>query len=197
MNQRIYLYTSDAGLLRYWQTVLGESCIGMSDPQQAIPADAILALDTGSLASWAQADWADCLTSARLAMVISTCPNDAEGYSMLKMGARAYCHALVPKALLHSVVSTVAAGGIWLGRTLMQRLLAAVSQLPSRPELLTVLNAKESAVCITAANGFGNKEIAHLLGISELMVKAHLDSGFEKLKVEDRLEMALYVNGIF
>ncbi len=48
------------------------------------------------------------------------------------------------------------------------------------------------------ASGHRNKEIANKLFISEQTVKTHLSNIFQKLEVNDRLELALYAmrNGL-
>ena len=56
---------------------------------------------------------------------------------------------------------------------------------------------REAQVVDAAALGASNKVIARQLGISERTVKAHLSAVFEKLDVNDRLKLALLVNGKF
>ena len=47
-----------------------------------------------------------------------------------------------------------------------------------------------------AAVGYSNAEIAQKLLITERTVRAHLSAVFDKLQVDDRLQLALKVHGI-
>ncbi|MNW12082.1 Transcriptional regulatory protein LiaR [compost metagenome] len=59
-----------------------------------------------------------------------------------------------------------------------------------------MLTERETTVARYAASGQANAQIAEALGITERTVKAHLSAVFEKLKVSDRLQLALLVHGI-
>jgi len=59
---------------------------------------------------------------------------------------------------------------------------------------LAVLTKRELEVARTVAGGSSNKEVARQLGITERTVKAHVGAVFQKLKVRDRLHLALIVN---
>jgi two-component system, NarL family, response regulator DegU len=54
------------------------------------------------------------------------------------------------------------------------------------------LSKRESELVALIAQGLRNKEIAHRLSITENTVKAYLSRLFEKVKVDDRLGLALY-----
>ena len=55
------------------------------------------------------------------------------------------------------------------------------------------LTTKERMVASLVWEGHTNKEIASRISTSEQVVKNHLRSGFDKLGVWSRLELALYV----
>ena len=93
----------------------------------------------------------------------------------------------------------VGSGGVWAGQALVQRLLAAVNRIPvaaSTKDALATLSGREREVAALAAKGAANKVIARELNITERTVKAHLSSAFDKLHVEDRVQLALLVNGV-
>jgi DNA-binding NarL/FixJ family response regulator len=60
------------------------------------------------------------------------------------------------------------------------------------------LSQREREVVCLVASGHRNKEIADKLFISEQTVKTHLSNIFQKLEINDRLELALYAmrNGL-
>lgn len=146
--------------------------------------------------------WSDNSWPARLAnmQVIATSirPQDHEAAMVLSAGASGYLHTYTPAPVIDSALSTVAAGGIWLGRSLVSRILQEINQrTPIRSaNWKDGLTEREVEVAERAAIGHGNQAIADALGITERTVRAHLSAVFEKLNVSDRLMLALRVHGI-
>ena len=195
MSQIIYFYSSDAGLLRHWQATFEH--VEAVTQEWSHPSDSIAVVDSQypDLPAWDNPIWARRMAHQRV-IVVNTNPSDEEGYAALQAGAAAYCHAAAPKELLQQVLSAVNSGEIWAGRSLVMRLLKAVNQLPAQIDPLTSLSEREREVAYLAARGQSNKEIARALNITERTVKAHLSACFEKLNINDRVQLALKVNGI-
>lgn len=142
--------------------------------------------------------WGPLLKDMRL-LVASTRPSDEEGKQVLSMGASGYTHSYAPAQALSRILSHVAAGDVWMGRTLVARLLREIdSRLPQTKPMDWVhgLTQREVEVARQAAMGDSNQAIADMLGITERTVRAHLSAVFEKLGVSDRLMLALKVHGI-
>lgn len=200
---KLYFITRDPGLLQYWEL----AARGLYDTQLTDmdwPADprALVLLDLAhpNLQDRSDAWWQQHSQSALL-IATNTMPDDAEGLRLLGCGVRGYCHAAVPTILLQQILAVVGAGEIWAGRTLVQRLLAAVQQIPvpaaaNPATILALLSDREQDVARLAAQGAANKEIARQLGITERTVKAHLSAAFEKLAVADRVQLTLKINGL-
>lgn len=166
-------------------------------------------LDTGvpGLPPWDETSWRAQMLGLRV-VVASPRPNDEEGTRVLALGAHGYCHSHAPTSCLAQTLDVVAADGIWMGRSLVTRLLRMVSD--HAPEDAShedqshageawdggLLTDREITVAECAANGQANAQIADQLGITERTVKAHLSAAFDKLKVADRLQLALLVHGI-
>ncbi|HLS18011.1 MAG TPA: response regulator transcription factor [Paenalcaligenes sp.] len=133
-----------------------------------------------------------------LVLVASLKPNDPEGQRALVMGAKAYVHAYSSPAQWHRVLKHVLDGQVWLGASLLSRLLNQIGQ--QVPEGATdwqsALTPREVDVAQRAALGHTNQQIAQDLDISERTVRAHLGSAFSKLGVSDRLSLALKVHGL-
>ena len=55
------------------------------------------------------------------------------------------------------------------------------------------LTAKEMQVATLVWEGLTNREIAHVIGTTEQVVKNYLRNTFDKLGMWSRLELALYV----
>jgi len=127
-------------------------------------------------------------------------PADADGLTALAQGASGYCHAHATPELLRTIADVVRKQGLWVGESLLNRLLGGISvrssmagKHASHPALAT-LSEREREVALCIARGEPNKTIARRLDIAERTVKAHLTSVFEKLGVRDRLQLALLLN---
>jgi DNA-binding NarL/FixJ family response regulator len=124
----------------------------------------------------------------------------AEAQAALAVGAAGYIHYLAAPSVLVQVVQVLNAGGLWLGAELMRKLVLATAKiLPNKRDQLetidiSMLTPRELAVAELVAQGKTNKEVARQLDITERTVKAHLGASFEKLKVRDRLHLALVLS---
>lgn len=132
-------------------------------------------------------------------VVLTNTPSHAESLQALSAGAMGYAHSYSPPEMLNEIRSVVTHGGIWLGQQLLKRLIeTSVKLTGNKPELvdelLERLTSREKQVALEAAKGLSNKEIARVLAITERTVKAHLAASFERLRVKDRLQLALMLN---
>lgn len=130
-------------------------------------------------------------------IALSDMPNDTEALEAFVGGARGYCNTHSTPILLQQVATVIAQGGMWIGQSLMQRLLSMSQPIGSkaagRSNWAEVLTSRELQVARTLASGASNKEIASLLGITERTVKAHVGAILEKLDVRDRLQLAMLI----
>ena len=151
---------------------------------------------------WDSDAWSSMLRSDHIRVVAaSSNPNDDEAIQALDAGCVAYCHAFSDALTLKQVKEVVEAGQVWIGKSLMQRLLHGVNRLvPKSPTPDAAwrdgLTPREIEIAILAANGASNQAIAAQCAISERTVKAHLSAVFGKLIITDRLQLALRVHGI-
>ena len=139
-------------------------------------------------------DTAQLLAPARI-VALSDTPSDDQALDLMERGAAGYCHSRAGAAMLKQVETVVSNQGLWVGPTLLRRLIS--SSLPPLPEKLAIngslsmLSVREREVAVAASRGASNKEIARELVITERTVKAHLSAIFLKLGVRDRLHLAL------
>ena len=135
-------------------------------------------------------------------MLLTSTPNDREGLSALKSGARGYTSLDMEPMLLRKAVSVVLKGEIWVARNVYAPLLEELTSLTERrhkefpPNLdtrLDRLTPREREIAQLIGGGASNKEIAGRLNITEATVKAHLTAIFRKLGLSDRLGLALFV----
>ena len=123
-----------------------------------------------------------------VAIVILTTFNE-DGLMMrgLQAGARGYLLKDTDRASLLDTIQAAARGETLLKPEILSRVLAAqMKPAPTSPTAALALTDRELEVLRAAARGERNKEIAHVLGISERTVKAHLASVFNKLGVDSR-----------
>lgn len=136
-------------------------------------------------------------------VVLSDRPTDEEALAAFSSGARGYCNTHAAAQVLVQVAAVVSQGGLWIGESLMQRLVGATARLQTLASGSALQNKawsvgltdREREVASTLARGASNKEIARTLGITERTVKAHVGAILEKLQVRDRLQLSLIVNG--
>jgi DNA-binding NarL/FixJ family response regulator len=134
-------------------------------------------------------------------IVLSDTPSDQEALAAFSAAARAYCNSHATPEVLLQIASVVEQGGLWIGESLMQRLVQATAGI-SQPSSQSVqaapwetkLTEREREVAKVVAAGASNKEVARQLGITERTVKAHLTTIMDKLGVRDRLQLALAVH---
>lgn len=134
-------------------------------------------------------------------VVLSDMPGDEEAEACFAAAARGYANTHSVPALLGQIADVVTQGGLWIGESLMQRLLRGVARIPPPAPIAQSgawdesLTEREREVAQVVAAGASNKEIARELGITERTVKAHVGAVLDKLGVRDRLQLALLVNG--
>lgn len=210
-SRHVFVSPSGEALPRWLQAFPDAGVIRPGTAITPLAADALvwLRLDQARPALEQMIELRERVGSARV-IVLANQPDNEEALTLFSSGARGYCNAHATAANLRQVASVVEAGGLWIGEALMQRLLAstqtAMAKLPTArlvqdqtaritADHLSTLTQREQEVARAVANGSSNKEIARQLDITERTVKAHVGAVFQKLKVRDRLHLALIVNG--
>ena len=122
---------------------------------------------------------------------------DSDVVEALQFGARGIVMKQNASELLFKSIRTVMAGQYWVGRECvgdlidqMRRRAAAPPPEVARPTF--GLTPRELEIISTVAAGYTNSEMAEKLSISVKTVKHHLTNIFDKLGVENRLELALF-----
>lgn len=193
----VYLLATDRHLLEHWQGIDVEAWQSeVIEHLDQLPDQGALVLIDIEMIDWRDADWLSCLAQQRV-LLTSCYPNDAEGQTAIVLGAKAYLHAYSSLALIEQALTQVQYGQIWVGESLLSRLLSHLGKdLPEKLSWQRGLTAREITIAQRAALGHSNQLIANDLGISVRTVRAHLGSIFEKMQVTDRLMLALKVHGI-
>lgn len=130
-------------------------------------------------------------------LILSGCPDDEIMNAALQQGAKGYVSKMVSHKDLVKAIQVVHAGEIWAGRKVLAGVLESLRQKThemnrSFSETQEALTDREQEIVGWVIQGMTNKEIAARLEISDKTVKTHLSNIFNKLKINRRLELALY-----
>ena len=107
-----------------------------------------------------------------------------------KGGARGYVVKGVPTRDLANIVRLVAAGDVYVSRTLAASLLSELTgKRPQDP--LSELSEREGKILNLVAEGLTNREIGERVHLAEKTVKNHMTNILGKLQVRSRVEAAL------
>lgn len=117
-------------------------------------------------------------------LVLSSYGAEEDVYRAMRAGATGYIVKDVDHDELTCAIRQVSAGRIFLPASIEKML----AQREPRPDL----TSREQEVLQLIARGLMNREIAHVLGISESTVRNHTIHVFAKLDVSDRTEAAIF-----
>jgi two-component system, NarL family, nitrate/nitrite response regulator NarL len=102
-----------------------------------------------------------------------------------------------PEVLLQAITK-VHAGQAWLERTMIADVLGEMTRTQRAQQLdpevakIATLTPRERAIIALIGEGLKNRQIAARLCLSEITVRHHLTTIFDKLGVIDRLELVVY-----
>ncbi|HWQ68710.1 MAG TPA: response regulator transcription factor [Patescibacteria group bacterium] len=130
-------------------------------------------------------------------LILSGCPDDEIMNAVLQLGAKGYVSKMLSHKDLVKAIQVVHAGEIWAGRKVLAGVLESLRQKThemnrSFLEAQEALTDREQEIVGWVIQGMTNKEIAARLEISDKTVKTHLSNIFSKLKINRRLQLALY-----
>jgi two-component system NarL family response regulator len=145
----------------------------------------VLLLDL-QMERWALDDIKDL---ARITKVVVLTASESLDNAILamRMGARAVVQKRFAVQTLMEAIRTVAGGSVWMPPVLQAEISAQWTGSGSRQP-----TTREEEIIRHVAAGLRNAEIADRLSITEATVKSHLNNIFEKLKLRDRVELAVY-----
>jgi DNA-binding NarL/FixJ family response regulator len=130
--------------------------------------------------------------SPAAAVLLVASISDEEMLLALRHGVRGVVLKQMDPELLVQCVRKVAAGGQWLEKESVGRLLERMIRSDETDEdPLAALTGREREVMLHVAGGLTNRQIAATLYISEGTVKSHLHAVYEKLGVNGRMRLSL------
>lgn len=210
---KVLILSQDHRLADHWKSglVIEHEVFIEHDIEKAFEISQEMACSMGIL--HAEAVSADLANIARLnhnglrSLIVGSDWDENKQINALVAGCYGYCEVDIAPDLLLKAVNGISKGEVWIPRHLIPKVIDLLVKSPSAPskaekihgELkknLSLLTHREVDVVEMLGEGLSNKAIASMLNISERTVKAHLTSIFQKLDVQDRLQLALFLKNI-
>jgi len=128
-------------------------------------------------------------------LLFSNVPSAQEGMQWFQKGIKGYLNTFANPDRIEQAVHTILSGNIWLGQSVMQSMIDAISEQVSSNNdgWKTALTEREIETVQGILAGKSNLEIANQMDISERTVKAHVHNILEKLNAKDRLNLVIKI----
>lgn len=107
----------------------------------------------------------------------------------LQLGVRGVVTKDMSVPQLIQCLRKVHAGGEWLEKRVISKMLEKILQQNQAPSISQRLTPREQKIALLLADGMSNSDIANGLFISENMVKTHVAKLFKKLGVNNRVAL--------
>jgi two-component system NarL family response regulator len=120
-------------------------------------------------------------------IVLTASERKEDAIASLQSGARAVVHKAFALENLMEAIRAVAKGLVWISSELRDDLGSLI-----KPRAAIELSNREIEIIGYVASGLHNGEVAKRLSIGESTVKTHLNNIFQKLRIRDRVTLALY-----
>ena len=124
-------------------------------------------------------------------VIITAAIDRADMRTALMRGAQGVLLKHLASDLLVKCIRQIMNGEYWIGRDCVGDLIDAMRN-PSAREESSVLSQRERDIVSAVIKGASNKDIAWQLGLGEQTVKNHLRRIFAKLRVANRVELAVH-----
>ena len=118
-------------------------------------------------------------------LIFSSHPEEMYALSAIKAGASGYISKHTDNETLEKAIYQVARGGIYLNRSITEKLNSGISRGKSLITKFKKLSTRESEVLNLLSSGKRNKDIAEALDINEKTVSTYKTRLLKKLKVDN------------
>jgi two-component system, NarL family, nitrate/nitrite response regulator NarL len=128
-------------------------------------------------------------------IVQSVTADEGQTVELFRHGIRGIISRSISPDLLVRCVRRIAAGETWIDNQALNWILEAYRVQGAallNPRTRMHLSPKEKSVVTGITRGMRNKEIAYEMGTSEQVIKNYLRKIYDKLGVDDRVELALF-----
>lgn len=194
--KRPLIFVQDPNALKNWLAACGSDSKVLYDledlKQRFNPSEVILLIQLSDRATLTHITK---LTEQQFdVLLFSDEPSNIEGLSFFKTGIKGYLNTFATVDRIKQALTTVDAGSIWLGQTIMNAMIGDLTKGAQKNEdWKKQLTEREQEVVDLVLETKSNREIAEQLEITERTVKSHMHNVFEKLQVSDRLALAIKI----
>jgi len=122
-------------------------------------------------------------------VVLLAASDNEQVHEALRLGVPGVLYKNVDPRLLVRCVREVHAGRTWVDPGLP----GPVAEKAGHSQALDGLTRRQIEVACAAVSGLSNKELAQRLGVSEGTIKNHLHAIYERLQLDGRLALLLYL----
>lgn len=125
-------------------------------------------------------------------------PQLEEMLRLSEHGIRAYFNSYMADTHYQQMLRLLQDGQTWFAPDLLTRALGLARRTvatTSSGHVMKVLTSRERQIALDVAQGLSNKRIASTRSISERTVKTHLTRIFKKLRIPDRVALAIRLSG--
>lgn len=124
----------------------------------------------------------------RMAVIVVTATEQLDdAVAAVRAGARAIVFKRFALETLLTAIGAVTRGEVWMPPSIQSEVMSRL-----REPVRATLTRREREIVRYVAIGCRNAEVGRELNISELTVKTHLNNIFQKLRLRDRVELAMY-----
>lgn len=136
-------------------------------------------------------------TTETRTLVLTASIARGEAVQALQLGARGVVLKAAASQVLSAAIHTVLAGQFWIDSDAFADVESCLRQLLGRSPLGVEgndfdLTAREQEILTALVDGSSNRDIAERFGVSEVTVKHHLNSIFDKCGTSNRVELVLF-----
>lgn len=200
----IYIYSKQSNIIDYWEKQFSKE-FGISVVERdfyklgmSFSSDDIFILDLDSFETIEEIlSYIENVHKSLNVIALVDSPKLAHGTLMIKKGCKSYIGKKTNKIIVTEVLNTVKDGNVWLYPELMNYIIKNITVTKDKTDnnnLLATLSSKELEVANLVALGNSNKEIATQLDVQLVTIKKHISSIFTKLKLKDRVALAIFIN---
>ncbi|MGE4406698.1 LuxR C-terminal-related transcriptional regulator [Pseudomonas sp.] len=125
--------------------------------------------------------------------LINAQPDQARLLIEMHPWIRGVFYRSTPRSNLIRGVQAMLAGGDWLPRALMEKLLCRYRQLTHSSQVIDELTLREKQILALAGHGLSNSAIAQKLHLSTHTIKSHVHNALRKLGASNRAQGASLV----
>ncbi len=130
-------------------------------------------------------------------VMLSASDDDEDLFAAIKNGADGYLLKNQKPSQLFDMLEGIRRGEAAISGILADRILNEFRRMDAQPDPPDLeregLTARETRILELVVQGDGNKEIADALYVSENTVKLHLHNIMQKLHLQNRIQLAVYV----